>query len=60
MLADPTSLESTELKGYAPYRRIKADEYRIIFYLENDTIYVPLIGKRNDDDVYKLLERFRG
>ena len=58
LLQDPEALPSVELKGYAPYRRAKSGEYRIIFYVEEDTLFVPLIGKRNDDEVYQLLKRF--
>jgi mRNA-degrading endonuclease RelE of RelBE toxin-antitoxin system len=58
LLQDPESLPSTELKGYAPFRRARSGEYRIISYVENETLFVPLIGKRNDDEVYQLLKRF--
>ena len=58
LMQDPESLPSVELKGYAPYRRAKSGEYRIIFYIECGTLFVPLIGKRNDDEVYQLLKRF--
>lgn len=58
LLQDPEAFPSVELKGYAPYRRAKSGEYRIIFYVEEDTLFVPLIGKRNDDEVYQLLKRF--
>ena len=58
LLQDPESIPSVELKGYAPYRRVKSGEYRIIFYIEDETLFVPLIGKRNDDEVYQLLKRF--
>jgi mRNA interferase RelE/StbE len=55
--AAPDDIVSAELKGYAPYRRMKSGEYRIVYYLEKDTIFVALIGKRNDDDIYKQLQR---
>ena len=58
LLQDPESIPSVELKGYAPYRRVKSGEYRIIFYIEDEMLFVPLIGKRNDDEVYQLLKRF--
>lgn len=58
LMADPEALPSAELKGYAPYRRAASGEYRIIFFVEGDTLFVPMIGKRNDDEVYQLLKRF--
>ena len=49
------SAPSELLKGYAPLRRLRAGEFRIVFRLEDDLVKVALIGKRNDDEVYKLL-----
>jgi mRNA interferase RelE/StbE len=54
---DPNSLPSEQLRGYAPMRRVKAGEFRIIYALEGDAVQIRLIGKRNDDDIYKALER---
>ena len=44
------------LKGY-PYWRADVGEYRIIYHVAGDTLHVPLIGKRNDDEVYRRLHR---
>lgn len=58
MLAtDPQALPSELLKGYSPMRRLRAGEYRIIYTVDERIIQVRLIGKRNDDDIYKALER---
>jgi mRNA interferase RelE/StbE len=54
---DPKAVPSEQLQGFAPYRRIKAGEFRIIYIIEAEKIVVRLIGKRNDDDVYKALQR---
>lgn len=54
---DPNSLPSQSLKGYAPMRRLKAGKYRIIYALADGAVQVRLIGKSNDDEIYKLLER---
>ena len=54
------ALPSEPLKGYAPMRRLKAGEFRIIFLIEDEMVKVALIGKRNDDDVYKALARKLG
>jgi mRNA interferase RelE/StbE len=55
--ADPNALPSEALKGYAPMRRLKSGEFRIVFAIEADVIQIRVIGKRNDDEVYKALER---
>ncbi len=41
----------------SPYRRVDCGEYRIIYYVDGEVLRVPLIGKRNDDEVYKRLQR---
>ena len=58
LAANPNSLPTEELKGFAPYRRATSGEYRIIYRLEDNIFHVTLIGKRNDDEVYKLVSRF--
>ena len=57
LMNDPTALPSEQLKGYAPLRRLRAGEYRVIYAVVDDTVEVRLIGKRNDDEIYKLLQR---
>ena len=37
--------------------RADVGEYRIIYTVENDTLNVFVIGKRNDAEVYKKLKR---
>jgi mRNA interferase RelE/StbE len=54
---DPQGLPSEMLKGYAPLRRVRAGEFRIIYALDDDVVRVRLIGKRNDDEIYKALRR---
>lgn len=55
---DPLNIPSSALKGYSPWRRVKAGEYRVIYHVEGDELLIGLIGKRNDDEVYRLIERF--
>ncbi len=54
---NPDSVPSDQLKGYAPMRRIKSGEFRVIYALESGVLRIRLIGKRNDDDIYKALAR---
>ena len=56
LLADPEPADSSKLTGY-DYRRADIGEYRIIYHFDDDTTYVVLVGKRNDDQVYKELSR---
>lgn len=39
------------------YLRADAGEYRIIYKVEGEILYLVLIDKRNDDSVYKALKR---
>lgn len=55
---DPEALPTVELKGYAPWRRAKSGEYRIIYKIDGDILRVALVGKLNDDEIYRLIERF--
>jgi mRNA interferase RelE/StbE len=56
---DPLPADSKQLKGYPGYYRVDSGEYRIVyrFHVDEDLIEVILVGKRNDDRVYKKLER---
>jgi mRNA interferase RelE/StbE len=53
---DPNPADSKLLVGF-PYRRATAGEYRIIYFADDETLTIVLIGKRNDDDVYRRLKR---
>lgn len=56
LLHTPEPHDSAALKGF-PYRRVDKGEYRIIYYVEGNVLRIPMIGKRNDDEVYKHLQR---
>ncbi len=55
-MADATPTDHRQLIGY-PYQRIDSGEYRIVYRFDAENIYVILIGKRNDDEVYRKLKR---
>jgi mRNA interferase RelE/StbE len=56
---DPFPADYKELAGYAGYYRVDSGEYRIVyrFDVDADLVEVILVGKRNDDEVYKQLKR---
>lgn len=39
------------------YRRADSGEYRIIYRVQGDILEIHLIGKRNDDEVYRRFTR---
>jgi mRNA interferase RelE/StbE len=51
------SLPHIQVIGHAPFRRLKSGEYRIIFTSYLDVLEIYLIDKRNDDQIYKKLDR---
>jgi mRNA interferase RelE/StbE len=57
LLSIPYPTDSKKLTGYKELMRVNCGEYRIIYRVEEETVNVPLIGKRNDNEIYKLLER---
>ncbi len=59
---EPLPADSEELSGYKGYYRVDSGEYRIVyrFFADEDLVEVILVGKRNDDEVYKRLKRFLG
>lgn len=56
LLSNPTPHDAAQLKGY-PYYRTDVGEYRIIYQFTETVVIIRLVGKRNDDDVYKALQR---
>ena len=58
LLADPKQSDSKLIKGTnISLMRADVGEYRILYHVEGDSLVVPLIGRRNDEDVYKKMER---
>ena len=45
------------LSGHPGYFRIDNGEFRVIFCRKDGVIEITLIGKRNDDEVYKNFSR---
>ena len=54
--SNPYPQDSRKLKGYA-YHRTDIGEYRIVYQVEKNVLGILLIGKRNDDEIYKKLKR---
>lgn len=53
---DPVPPDSKNLHGTS-FRGADIGEYRIIYYVTEDVLHIPLIGKRNDSEVYRELKR---
>jgi len=59
---DPLPSDSKELTGYPGFHRVDSGEYRIVYRFDaaEELVEVILVGKRNDDEVYKRLNRIIG
>ena len=56
LIKNPYPNDSKKIKGEKmSFFRVDVGEFRIIYLVETDTIKIVLIGKRNDDEIYKML-----
>ena len=55
LLSDPAPADSQPLKGFLDLRRTDIGEFRIVYRFDDNTAAISLVGKRNDDEVYKKL-----
>ena len=56
---DPQPHDAKPLTGdkYKGFWRKTVGEYRIIYRFDDDLIDIMVVGKRNDDEVYKQMDR---
>lgn len=54
---NPEASDARPLHGYAQYYRADVGEHRIIYRWSSSTLFVDLIGKRNNDEVYRRFRR---
>jgi mRNA interferase RelE/StbE len=53
---DPMASDSLKLEG-SDYRRADQGEFRIVYSFDADTVYILVVGKRNDDEVYAKVRK---
>ena len=54
---NPSPRDSKQLSGYPDYKRVDVGEYRIVYRFDEDTVYIAIIGKRNDNEVYRRFKQ---
>ena len=54
---EPYPNDHKQLKGYRSYLRVDSGEYRIIYKIDDNSVFIILVGKRNDNEVYKHFAR---
>ena len=50
---NPLPNDGKMLTGYPNFYRCDVGEYRVIYRFDIDSIYILLVGKRNDSEVFK-------
>lgn len=56
---EPHPNDAKQLTGHPQWWRATAGEYRIIYRVEDDTLFIEIVGKRNDDEIYRQFGRRR-
>lgn len=59
LLKNPRPNDTKLLEGYEKLYRKNIGEFRIIYRFNSDTVSIVLVGKRNDNEVYKSLRRLQ-
>ncbi len=57
LAVDPVPNDSKTLKEFIRYRRADIGEYRIIYRFSDELLTIVIIGKRNDDEIYRKFKR---
>ena len=57
---NPYPPQSKILEGFAPLRRLRAGDYRVVYFVEGGVLKIALVDKRGDDTVYRRLKRLFG
>lgn len=54
---NPQVSDTQKLHGYEKFYRSDIGEYRVILRLSPKVLFIVLIGKRNDDEVYRKFDK---
>ena len=57
LLSNPRPNDAGAVKGRPDLLRVDIGEYRIAYAVTDEAIKIYAVGKRNDDEVYRLLNR---
>ncbi len=57
LLSNSMPTDASVLKGYDDLYRVDQGEFRIVYRFTDKSVTVLVVGKRNDDEVYKKLSR---
>ncbi len=57
LAGDPFPHDYKKLRGYEDMLRVDVGEYRIVYQVDGKALVVLLVGKRNDDEIYRRISR---
>jgi mRNA interferase RelE/StbE len=57
LLQDASPNDAKHLAGHPGYWRVDSGEFRVCYRKADDVIFVVVVGKRNDDEVYRDFAR---
>jgi mRNA interferase RelE/StbE len=57
---DPYPQDCKHLSGHPGFRRIDVGEFRVCYEASDGVVRIAVVGKRNDDAVYRELNRVNG
>ena len=60
LMENPMPPSARLVRGKQDYYRVRVGAYRIVYAVCGGTLHIHAIGKRNDGEVYKKLERRGG
>ena len=55
LLEHPRQPDSRPLRGNGDLWRVDVGEHRVIYRFDEQHVWIDVIGKRNDDEVYRAL-----
>lgn len=58
LIENPKPNDCKQMRGQTKkFYRITCGEYRIVYRYDKDSLFIVVIGKRNDGEVYKVFAR---
>lgn len=57
---EPRPISSTPLVAHKGYRRLRVGDFRVVYSVTETQVRIVLIDRRNDDEVYRALDRVFG
>jgi len=56
LLKEPLPTDARLLSGF-PFYRVTVGEYRVVYDFTDTQVRVLMLGKRNDGEIYRMLQR---